>query len=176
MRNKLISTNLIIGALLIGENGFSQFVSMKQFCQDIEGVFCRKNTKDCSQADSRKHQCMEFLNPLLEQKAIRYRLDQSKSCIQATQNPHTSCGQVFEGMLGPNQACEWSVSCRRPLVCVKQTGSLKGACSMPLKKASPCEKEAYTGSLYIQYLVSLNNICTPGTQCEDVGGGIYQCR
>jgi len=175
-----ILVSMVGGLFPLGDSSFAQFVSMKSFCQDIEAHFCRYNPRPCSPETShenpRKQQCMEFLNPMLEQKEIRFRADQAKLCLSPSPTPHPACGRVFEGTLGPKASCEWSLSCRTPLVCIRGAGQHKGQCSPPLKKGLTCEPAAYTGSLYVTYVIGLTSVCAPGARCEDSGNGLHQCR
>lgn len=190
--------SLALGAFeALGASGSqSPFLSTKTFCEEVEALLCQKSGGPCTPQDNlqHKHQCLELVNPLVEQKAVRYQSEPARLCLGELRKgggpksgksppapPPTAhippvCYQVLSGLLGQGAPCELSISCSGGSVCVKGTGSLKGQCGRGLAKNELCDQEESSGSFFVTILHRRQGVCAPGLSCQGDPTGVRRCR
>ncbi len=174
------------------------YVSTKVFCEEVEALLCQKGGGVCSQQDNtqHKHQCLEMVNPLVEQKAVRYQSAKARLCLlelrkgrvpPSGKSPQPSlgaqgahippvCYQVLDGLIPKGASCESSVSCAGAGVCMKPAGALKGKCGQGFTKNELCDQDQSNGSFFVATLDRRQGVCAPGLSCQGDPSGVRRCR
>lgn len=185
MRSLVSSLKTVIVAVLgcsWAAFGYGQFLPTKLFCEEVEALLCQKAGGSCpiDVKTQHKHQCMEFVHPIVEQKAVRYQSPQARLCLSQLKSGGARfpsvCGLVLEGLIKNGDSCEWSLSCAGPNVCIKSSGALKGKCSRGLGAQAPCELEPTSGSLFATELLRQKSPCALGLKCLEDSKGARSCR